>query len=105
MALNSSLVGEVSLFDLADTSELFSFGNNLMLDDPMPNDPTSIFPDVNFEPVTCDVANSDPGMDGGISLDNFDNIDAALLMSDYSDSLADLQTTSYLYPQNTSNEQ
>ena len=57
MTPNSPLVGEVSLFDFADTSELFSFGNNLTLDDLMLNNLMFTFPDVNFEPATYDVVN------------------------------------------------
>ena len=105
VAPNSPLVGEVSLFDFADTSELFSFGNNLMLDDPILNDPIFTFPDVNFEPATHDVVNWDSGMDGDVPLYNFDNIDAALLRNSIPDPLTNLQTKSYLYPQSTSNEQ
>ena len=105
MAPNSPLVGEVPLFDFADTSELFNFGNYLMLDDLILNNPISTFPDVNFEPATYDVANWDPGTDGGIPLDNFHNIDAALPLNCYPDTLTDLQTTSYLYLQGMLNKQ
>ena len=105
MAPNYPLVGSISLSDFADTSELFNFGNDLIFDDSRLTDPVFTFPDVDFDLATYDVANWDLGMDGVISLDNFDNIDAALLMNGYPDPLTDLQTTSYLYPQSTSDEQ
>ena len=105
MALNSPLVGNIPVSDFADTSELFSFGDDLMPDDHMLNDPMSTFPNVNFDPATYEVANSDPGGGGVMPLDNFDNVDIALFMNEYANPLINLQTISYLYPQSTSNEQ
>ena len=105
MALNSPLVGNIPVSDFADTSELFSFSDGLMSDDHMLNDSMFTFPNVNFDPVTYEVANSDPEVGGVMALDNFDNVDAALFMNEYTNPLMDLQTISYLYPQSTSNEQ
>ena len=104
MAPNSPLVDEVPLVDFADTSELFNFGHNLMPDDSMLNDLTFTFPDVDFDSATYDVANWDLGMNEDIPLDNFDNINPDLLVNDYPHPLTDLQTTSYLYPQNASSK-